>query len=371
MSHLKTLSVKLAVICLWSVATVASAENIAIVDVGGFAFTDQSGSGASELSGITYGGGSTYFAVSDELAKLFQINIDLNLDNGAIQSAAIGGSPLELQGELGQILPGPDREGVAFAGTSIFIADENGPQISQHDLTTGRRLSLLSIGSDPQLSVYSNTRDNRGWESLARRTDGSEFWTANEEALSVDGDLATTTTGTVVRLQKFDGNLKPIGRWAYETDPIGLNFGTGFETSGVVDLVALDHDRLLVMERAVANGLRIRIYLAEGFDQATDISAGQFDGGLVNQNIEPLTKTLLFEKVFLSNANFEGLTLGPTLNTGHRSLVLVADNGSGSNHFLYALRLVPEPSTATWIIGLLFVLCRSGTCCPTRLTLRQ
>lgn len=345
---------------LLAVTSVVSAANLSIIDVGGFGFTDQSGSGATELSGITHGGGSTYYAVSDEVSKLFKLTIGLDLNSGAIQSASIDGQAIELRGEVGAALSGPDREGIAFAGTSVFIADEQGPQISQHSLTTGNRLSLITTASHPQLGVYSNARGNRAWESLTRQADGSTFWTANEEALTGDGDLANTTAGTVIRLQKFDGDLNPMGQWAYEADPIGPNFGTGLEASGVVDLVALDGGQLLVMERAATAGFRIRIYLADGFGQATDVSGPPFDSGLVNQSWTSVSKTLLFEKVLLGNFNFEGITLGPTLNDGTRSLLLVADNGSGNSHNLYALQLVPEPvSAALWGIGW-FVILRRG-----------
>jgi len=55
----------------------------------------------------------------------------------------------------------------------------------------------------PVPAVFANLRPNFGFESLARRFDGAVIWTANEEALTVDGPLSTTTTGSTVRLLRY------------------------------------------------------------------------------------------------------------------------------------------------------------------------
>lgn len=333
-------------VLLLVLASAVLAEDLSIVDVGRFRFADDSGSGATELSGITYAGGSTYYAVSDEVSKLFKLTVLIDQDSGAIRSASIDQAPRVLCDRRGAPLGAMDREGVALAGTSVFIAGEYGPQINQHDLASGHRMSRVMPASHPTLNVFSKLRSNRGWESLTCQSNGLVFWTANEEALVTDGPPSATSTGSAIRLQKFDmrhATLKPAGQWVYETDPIGPNFGIGAETCGVVDLAALDDDRLLVMERAVGIGFRIRIYWIELAD-ATDVSDAKFGMGLLGQMYRPVSKKRLFEKKFPvlenGNANFEGMTLGPTLNDGSRSLILVADNGSGHHHALYALRLV-------------------------------
>jgi len=56
-----------------------------------------------------------------------------------------------------------------------------------------------------------------------------------------------------------------------------------------------------------------------------------------------LAKTLLWERLF-SAANFEGMTFGPPLADGSRSLLLISDNGGGLAQQLYAVSVVPEPS---------------------------
>jgi hypothetical protein len=61
---------------------------------------------------------------------------------------------------------------------------------------------------------------------------------------------------------------------------------------------------------------------------------------------------LLWEGNF-ANLNFEGITLGPPLDNGDYSLILVSDNGGGLGQSLYALRItgvIPEPGTAALVV---------------------
>ena len=84
---------------------------------------------------------------------------------------------------------------------------------------------------------------------------------------------------------------------------------------------------------------------------ASDVTAlASLTGG----GFTPLAKTLLWEGNF-GQSNFEGMTFGPTLADGWTSLLLVSDNGGGIRQDLYALAVVPEPST--WVLGALGIAC--------------
>lgn len=321
-----------------------------IEDVGGFTVVDRSGSGAVKLSGMTYAGGNTYYAVGGETAKVFTLTINVDPDSGAIREAGILPKALQLNDEAGQPVTDSDPEGVALADTHIYVADEAGPRVSRHDLATGNRAGTTSL-EHPQLAVFKHAIANMSWESLTRQADGSALWTANEEALGVDGELATEQRGTVVRLQKLDADLNPVGQWAYLTDPIQGVSGSYYDRAGVVDLVALDDGRLLVLERSVGKGFRVQIFLVD-FAGATDVSAPPCAGGLREQPYKPVAKTRLWARDFTSreevNSYFVGATLGPALNDGSRSLILIADNGGLLNfmvpnnaHRLHALKIFP------------------------------
>ena len=322
-----------------------------VEDVGNFAVIDRSDTGAVKLSGITYAGGTVYYTVGGGSGRLFKMAIDIDDRSGAIRSARFDDSSLQLKDENGTALSGTDLEGVAVDGSTVYVADENGPEISRHDLITGHRLARGTPTSHQQLKVFANAVSNRSWESLTRQPDGSAIWTANEEALTVDGTLSTTTVGTVVRLQKFDADLNPVGQWAYVTDPVQGKSGSRFDRSGVVDLVALKDGRLLVLERSTGNGFRIQLYLVD-FTEATDVSDQYFKDGLLDKTFIPVSKTNLFTKTFTSrdqvNSYFVGITLGPMLDDGSSSLILIADNGGSVNflvanneHTLYVVKLVP------------------------------
>ncbi len=350
----------------------ALAEPIVVTPVGKINHTDNSGSGAKELSGITHAGGNAYYAVSNVNGFLYSMTIDVNGETGAITGIAINPTALQLRDGAGTALSGGDREGVAYDPTSnrVFIANESGPVITGHAVggaQPGWQVAQITTSSHPSLNVFGNTRTNYSWESLSRQPDGAAWWTANEEALTVDGPRATTTAGSIVRLQKFNGDFTPAGQWAYETDAIAANISlpeeyNSLKRSGISDLLALPDGRLIVMEREFGGrpdafnlaGYRIRLYEVD-FTEASDVSAL---GTLESATYQPVQKRALWEGSFPLDtyANFEGMTLGPQLDDGSYSLILIADNGGGSNaatHGFHALKIspVPEPATGMLLLG--------------------
>lgn len=316
---------------------------------------------AEELSGLARLRGDTYVAVSDEHACVHLLRIDVDPATGAILGAAFEGT-IPLRDRTGFPLDdghGPaDREGVVAdtAAGLLWIAHESlGPNaglpgIAAHRLDSGFHELTVSPAAEPGLSVFTKMRDNRGFESLTRSPDGSEAWTASEEALTVDGPASSETQGTLVRLQRMDGAFRPLAQYAYEADPITgpITFPPmlrGRQLSGVSDLLALGDGTLLVLERefgASKEGVpanRIRIYQAD-WKGATDVSKGEFAAGLSGRAFRPVKKKRLAEIAFpLSNSNFEGIALGPRLENGDWSLILIADNHSGTQQALFALRL--------------------------------
>lgn len=275
---------------------------------------------AAELSGIAYGGGTTYYAVGDNGAtSIWQLDTTLNARSGRIGSALVSGG-------ISAPSMGSDSEGIALAPdeTAAWISDENDSSITQFSLLTGLMLSSVGV---PSIYRPANVQGNFGLESLTYGAD--TLWTANEEALKSDGPLSTTAEGTWIRLQRFDGpDLTAASQYAYRTDPIAaMSPLTTAERSGVVDLLALPDGQVLALERELGGFVphfRNRIYLVD-FTGASDVSEtpSLADGGFT-----PVTKTLLWQGVF-GFANFEGITLGPRLNDGSYAVVLVSDDGQG------------------------------------------
>lgn len=276
--------------------------------------------GAAELSGITYAGGSAYYSVGDNGAdQIWRIDAAQNTRTGRIRSARVTG---------GVTAPdlGRDSEGIALTpgGQSVWVADEIASTITEFSLSSGAK-----VGTVPVPSIYrpANVQNNMGLESLAYGA--AKLWTANEEALKPDGALSTTSAGSWVRVQEFDGPDLTAGRqFGYLTDPITrMSPLVSEERSGLVDLVALPDGQLLALERELGGWLprfRSRLYLLD-FTEATDVSglASLSDGGFT-----PVSKTLLWQRFYRLD-NFEGITLGPQLDPTSYSLVLISDDGGG------------------------------------------
>ncbi len=301
------------------------------------------GTGAAELSGLTYSGGTTYHAVGDNGAtSIWELSISVDTASGQLT-----GSP-SVTGSLPVAGLGSDSEGIAYRSTTgtFFVADEVGSTIQEFSSTTGASVGSVSV---PAIYQPSNVQSNMGLESLAWGAGG--LWTANEEALVPDGSLSNATTGSWVRIQQFDSSLTAVGQWGYQTDHISsMNPFITQERSGVVDVLPWTSTELLVLERelggAVVPTFRSRLYYVDTAT-ATDVSAlPSIDAG----GFTALSKTLLWEQNFGTASNFEGMTYGPTLDNGSLSLLLISDDGGGLAQNLVALEVtpptpVPEPST--------------------------
>jgi hypothetical protein len=332
----------------------SAVAQVAIVDPGQGRVSLSSGTtGAAELSGLAWVGGSTYHAVGDNGATaIWTLSATTDASTGWITGAAVVAA-------IPAAALGSDSEGIAFRPTahSVFITDEVASTISEFSLATGGLVQSVPV---PVIYAAVNVQSNMGLEAVASR--GTTLWTANEEAVVPDGPLSTASAGSWVRIQRFDGSFAAAGQWAYRTDPISAEspFYAG-ERSGVVDIQPWSDTGLLVLERefgGVLPGFRSRIYQVD-VTMASDVSglATVASGGFT-----PLPKTLLWEQDF-ATSNFEGMTFGPVLANGARSLLLVSDDGGGISQDLYPLQFVPEPGTISIAIAAMVTMLVVGRSC--------
>jgi len=303
--------------------------------------------GAAELSGVTFAGGTSYYAVGDNGAKMiWQIYTSLDSATGRIRSTRVTG---------GISAPGlgSDSEGITLGpdGYNVWVSDEVASSIHEFNLATG-----LKVGSVTMPDIYqpANVQNNMGLESLTYGL--GKLWTGNEEALKPDGALSTTSAGSWVRIQEFDGpNFVAGTQYAYRTDPIArMSPFVNVERSGLVDLLALPNGDILALERELGGFLphyRTRIYLIDfaGASDVTNVSSLSAGG------FTAVGKTLLWQGN-TGFSNFEGITLGPELSDGSYSLLLVSDNGSGTlgqrqNSFSLTLNGVSGPTSASTSIA--------------------
>ena len=288
------------------------------------------------LSGIAYAGGDRYFSVNDSGGAMHPMTIKMDYATGAITGCVV---------DAAVPLGGVDLEGVAYdpASDSVFASDEADASIRQYSLSGDPR------GALPVPGILAAFRNNFSLESLSMRGDGLELWTCNEEALYNaslgvnDGVVSTTTQGSLVRLTRFARQDVHApwafnGQWAYRTDPIRGDIVPGVSRSGVADLCALPDGSLLVLEREFSvdffYSFKTRIYRV-AIGGATNIAALN---SLSGATFTPVVKTLLWDKS-TAFANFEGICLGPRLDDGSLSLVLISDGDDEAYEALFTLKL--------------------------------
>lgn len=321
----RTLAALLALSCC--VHAAADPQAITIEKLEGQGFFTIENNAVSDLSGLVWLNGDSFYAVSDHQKGIVPVTLKVDPANGHITAGEIG-TLTAVQTDAG------DFEGIAYvAGTKTFyITAEEGTAVLRFNLDSPRAERV------PVPPIFAQARKNLSLEALTWNDSVKEFWIANEETLTPDGALANANEGSLVRLQRLDARFRPLAQYAWRTEPAGMRFrGAG---SGVPDLCLLPDGRLLVLERGFgAAGLQARIYLAD-FKGATDISKMK---ALAEAEFTPAKKTLLFEQA-TGFVNYEGIALGPKLADGSRSLILIADSNGGPAHIFMPLKLrLPAP----------------------------
>ena len=192
----------------------------------------------------------------------------------------------------------------------------------------------------PTADHSSGIRQNLAFESAGVPPNGRFLFTATENALYQDGPAATVSTGSPARILRYNLQTGKLDRqWVYETDPV-LEPSPIFSVNGLVELLPLNNEFLIAMERsfsvggtATGTGNSIKLYKV-ALPGATDVNGVDSLAGKLD-SIRPAEKTLLFDLDTLGIPldNVEGMTLGPTLPDGRRALVLVSDNNFAASQF--------------------------------------
>ena len=178
-------------------------------------------------------------------------------------------------------------------------------------------------------------RDNLAFESVAVTPSGARVLTAVENALKQDGPRASRREASDCRVVVFDhASGRALGQYVYRVDPVVAPsiLPNGLETNGLAELIALDEDSFIAVERSFSAGSRlsIRLYLTRTAG-ASDLSGLDT---LAGATYAAMPKDPLLDLSGLANDdgsplwldNIEAISLGPILPNGNRTLVLVSDN---------------------------------------------
>ena len=181
----------------------------------------------------------------------------------------------------------------------------------------------------PTADCSRGVRNNLAFESLALSSDGNTLVAAVENALCQDGAPADFGQSSPVRMLFFDLNRAALIReLVYPVDPAAAAppMPGAYARNGLVELLTWDERRTIALERSytAGKGYQVRLYLAD-LAEATPVTGLPT---LVGAAYRPIKKALWFDLTTLGIKleNLEGLSFGPRLANGNRSLIVIADN---------------------------------------------
>lgn len=298
--------------------------------------------------------GTWYFLSDDRWrynpARFYTGRVDIDPVTGAFKGVRVN-SVETLTDEDGEPYPGygkpksVDPESLRFDPWSrqLLWAQEGDRPDATHDVPlsqqaiqwaskSGRRLGALPLPANLRLTDGdAGTRRNRGIEALTFTT--TRIVAANEDPRYEDGPLPTVDEGATTRITVWDRLHRVQAQYAYEIDalPAAPIPPGGITDSGVSELLAIDENRFLALERSWIEGVDYRTKLYEidlrGADDVLDRES-LADG----EGYTPVSKRLVYDFGVLDGPqqNLEAMAWGPRLLTGECSLVVAADDNFDS-----------------------------------------
>ena len=291
--------------------------------------TTFAGTTVGGLSSIAYDSKrDVYYTISDDQAqpmRFYTVGLDLrdgHLSDGDVRFEDVTTIPFAPFSV--------DPEGLALTKDRELIFTSEGITNSGIDPFV-RRYSLegMFLGSLPVPQDFlvtpdgsSGVRQNLGFESAGVHK--RDLFVATENALFQDGPPATVANGSPARILRYDLKRgRPDRQWIYVTDPVAQPPvpATAFSVNGLVELLPLDDDTLIAMERSFSVG-------APGTGNTIKLYK-------VSLRHHAARKELLLnlDELGIPLDNVEGMAFGPRLRHGKQSLVLVSDNNFAPAQF--------------------------------------
>ena len=313
------------------------------------------------LSGIDYDAATgRYWAISDDRSefgpsRFYELALDLSLFNKTAEPGHAGvtfnsvQTLKRLDGSAfsdARVAPGAaaDPEAIrvhapsgrlvwASEGERVVKAGEGAVLTPAHVWEMQRDGTMLRPFVIPEKfrpsAANRGIRRNLAFEGLAFTPDYATLFVATENALLQDGPAASLTESSPSRLLALDyASGQPRAEYVIDVAPIPVapTKADGFADNGISEILALDAQRLLVLERSYAFGVgnTLKLFLVD-LRGATDVS--RLDS-LTGQKYVGATKRLLldFKTLGIRLDNTEGMTWGPPLPGGRRTLVFVSDD---------------------------------------------
>lgn len=297
------------------------------------------------LSGIAYDPATDqYFAIADDRsqfgpARFYSLTIDL-ADAALLPGDVTFREVVTLRDSSGlPFLPTTvDPEGVALTRDGRLFLSSEGDVTQAFDpfvdrfSVIGKAAQALPVPFKFLTGITGfGVRNNLAFESLTLTPDDATLFTATENALFQDGAAALPRHGTPCRILAFDVESGAAGAehiyWTEQIAAMPVPVGA-FATNGLVELLAANDEQLFALERSFSVGVgnSIKLYAIDLSD-ADDVSGVDVLEGLI-RSFRPVQKRLVLDLGTLGLVldNVEGMTFGPRLADGRRTLVLVSDD---------------------------------------------
>ncbi|QTE22419.1 esterase-like activity of phytase family protein [Polaribacter cellanae] len=294
------------------------------------------------LSGIDYANGFYYFVVDDAKKPRF-LKTKIIVEENKIKKIAVKDVVFlkdstttfytENHLDLESIFVDEITNEVNFVSEGS-VHYKKTPSVFKTDLK-GNFVESFSLPKT--LENEQNMHHNATFEASSKSFDKKGFWVAMEGVLKSDGVEPTfTKTNSPIRITYFDKKTnKATKQFAYQLEYITKPAKGNLNLNGVTAILEYEENCFFVIERTYQSGYGsygniIRIFDAQIEENSTNSIAID---SLSNTAFLPLKKRLLFNfedvKDKLTDGiidNIEGITFGPKLANGNKSLILVSDD---------------------------------------------
>ncbi len=291
------------------------------------------------ISGLDQINDSTYLAISDDPSspRLYQLKITLaqNQFKQVRIHKRVDISTVSKQLRF-------DLESIRVHNDEIWISSEGSVNSDQPGFIAqlSSRFEVLNVHYLQPIFNVQNSRHNGLFEGLSLKD--QRLWIVNELPLQKDGRPPSLINRfSPVRLTAYDSKTKTIEKsFAVSLSRIKKIPLLPFMVNGVTEILQLEDTKFLWLERAYSaghksNGNKVYLWLVDT-EAATDVSSLKSLSSN-KKEIELATKELLFDFSSIKHKlasgfidNLEGLSFGPQLSDGSRSLIVVSDNNFSS-----------------------------------------